>query len=200
MLVGRRMSRDVVTATPDDYLSTAQARMWLGGFRRIPVVEDGQLVGIVTDRDIKEHWGRLERTKISEVMTDNPLTVSPESTLEKAAQIMLEKKISGLPVLEQGRLVGIITTSDVVQAFLDVLGASVSGAPRIDLLLEGKGQDLSSASKTVAEEGAEILGLGTYRDRWGKSAVCYLRLRTEDPDRVADLLRRKGFNVLGVHP
>lgn len=95
-------------------------------------------------------------------------------------------------------LAGIITTSDIVQAFLDVMGASEEGAARIDLLLEGEGHDLSSASKTIAREGGEILGVGTYREKWEESPVFYLRLRAADPDRIADALREKGYGVLGV--
>ena len=200
MLVGKRMSGKVVTLTSDDYLSTAQSRMWSGKFRRLPVVQDERLVGIITDRDLREHLGRLERTRISEAMTENPLTVTPETTLEEAAQTLLKNKIGGLPVIELGKLVGIITTSDILQAFLDVMGVSVSGAARIDLLLEGKRQDFTSASKIIAEEGGEILGLGTYREKWGESHVCYLRLRTADPERVTKALEEKGYNVLGVHP
>lgn len=199
MLVGKRMSGKVVTLTPDDYLSTAQSRMWKGGFRRVPVVQDEQLVGIVTDHDLREHLGRLDKTRIGEVMTENLLTVSPEATLEEAAQTLLKNKIGGLPVVERGNVVGIITVSDIVQAFLDVMGAAVPGTARIDLLLEGKRQDLTSASRIISEQDGEILGLGTYREKWGESHVCYLRLRASDPERLAKTLQEKGYNVLGVH-
>ncbi len=200
MLVGKRMSKKVETLTPDDYLSTAQSRMWKGGFRRVPVVQDERLVGIITDHDLREHLGHLDRTRIGEVMAENPLSVAPEATLEEAAQTLLKNKIGGLPVVDGGKVVGIITASDILQAFLDVMGASVSGTVRIDLILEGKRQDLTSASKIIADEGGEILGLGTYREKWGESHVCYLRLRTSDPDSLAKVLQEKGYNVLGVHP
>ncbi len=199
MLVGNRMSGKVVTLTPDDYLSTAQSSMWKGGFRRVPVVQDDQLVGIITDRDLRENLGRLDRTTIGESMTENPLTVTPETTLEDAAQTMLKNKIGGLPVIKEGKVVGIITASDILRAFLDVIGASTSGTVRIDLLLEGKKHDLAGASKIVSEQDGEILGLGTYREKWGASHVCYLRLRTSDPERLAKVLQEKGYNVLGVH-
>lgn len=163
MLVGNRMSSNVVALTPEDYLSTAQAKMWLGGFRRVPVVQDGDLVGILTDRDIREHLGRLERTKISAAMTEDLVTVTPETTLEEAAQIMLKHKIGGLPVLKAGKIVGMITTSDIVQAFLDVMGASVSGTARIDLVLEEE-HTVADAAKIIGEQGGEILGVGTYRE------------------------------------
>ncbi|MBI3059667.1 MAG: CBS domain-containing protein [Deltaproteobacteria bacterium] len=183
------MSSNVVALTPEDYLSTAQAKMWLGGFRRVPVVQDGDLVGILTDRDIREHLGRLERTKISAAMTEDLVTVTPETTLEEAAQIMLKHKIGGLPVLKAGKIVGMITTSDVVQAFLDVMGASVSGTARIDLVLEEEEHTVADAAKIIGEQGGEILGVGTYRESWGKSPVCYVRFRAADPERATNALR-----------
>src|SRR3972149_6481307 len=118
MLVGNRMSSNVVALTPEDVLSTAQAKMWLGGFRRVPVVQDGDLVGILTDRDIREHLGRLERTKISAAMTEDLVTVTPETTLEEAAQIMLKHKIGGLPVLKAGKIAGMIIALSLCRSFV----------------------------------------------------------------------------------
>jgi len=164
------------------------------------VVQDGGLVGIVTDRDLRQHMGFLERTKVNAAMTEELITVTPEMTLEQAAQLMLKHKIGGLPVVEQGHLVGIITTSDILQAFLNVTGATETGSGRIDLLLEGEGHDLAGASKIIAEKRGEILGVGTYREKWGESPVCYLRVRTANPDELADEIKQWGFTVLGVHP
>ena len=117
-----------------------------GRFHRLPVVKEGKLVGIITDRGLREHKGFLEQTKVSAVMTENVMTVTPRLTVEKAAQLMLSHKIGGLPVTDDGKLVGVITTSDILQAFLDVMGASEEGSYRIDFLLED-GHDLSLASE-----------------------------------------------------
>ncbi|MGH7773005.1 MAG: CBS and ACT domain-containing protein [Candidatus Binatia bacterium] len=199
MLVGKRMTKDPVTITPDDYLATARSKMQTGGFRGLPVMKDGQLVGIVTDRDLRQHIGYLEKTKVNTAIAEDLVTVTPETTLEEAAQLLLKRKIGGLPVVEGGKLVGIITTSDILRAFLDVIGASDESTIRIDLLLEGEGHDLADASKTIAEEGGEILGVGTYREKWGESPVCYLRMRAANPDHLAKLLKERGFTVLGVY-
>ena len=109
MLVRHHMTKEPITVELDDLLSQAAHKMKAGGFRRLPVVSDGKLVGIVTERDLREHRGQLEHTKINGVMTENLFTVSPEITLEEAAQIMLEQQIGGLPVIHEGRLIGIIT-------------------------------------------------------------------------------------------
>ncbi len=199
MLVGKRMSKDPVTVTAEDLLIQARLKMQRGGFRRLPVVSDGQPVGIITDRDTREHAGYLDRTEVRAAMSKKPITVTPATTLETAAQILLKRKIGGLPVMENGRLVGMITTSDVLQAFLDVMGASEETSRRIDFVLREEGGGVAEASKIVAREGGEVLGVGTYRGKWGDTPVCYLRLRSGDADAIAKLLKVKGFEVLGVH-
>lgn len=119
--------------------------------------------------------------------------------IEDVAQILLERQIGGLPVLADGQLVGIITTSDVMRAFLDVMGASQGGTTRIDFMLEGEERSLAEASRLVAREGGEILGVGTYRAKADENPVCYLRIRCPNANTIAKTLRYGGFNVLGVH-
>lgn len=198
MLVGKRMSKDPVTVMPEELLIQARVRMQKGGFRRLPVVRNEQLVGIITDRDIREHVGLLDRTEVKEAMTEKPTTVTPATTLEAAAQLLLTRKIGGLPVVEQGRLVGMITTSDVLQAFLDVMGASEETSKRIDFVMREREGGVAEASRIVVQEGGEVLGVGTYRGKWGDTPVCYLRLRSGEANAIAKALREKGFEVLGV--
>jgi acetoin utilization protein AcuB len=199
MIVGNRMTKEPITVEPDDLLIRASHKMQTGGFRRLPVVSDGKLVGIITAHDLREHHGHLERTKINGAMTENPVTVTPGTTLEEAAQILLERQIGGLPVLAEGRLVGIITASDILEAFLDVMGASHGGSARIDFVLEGEEHGFVEATRAVAREGGEVLGVGTYREKLGENPVCYLRLLSGNPEKIAKTLRSSGFNVLGVH-
>lgn len=199
MIVGNRMSKPAVAITPEEHLDVARQKMTEGKFRRVPVVSDGKLVGIITDRDLREHTGHLDRTKISAVMTEQPITVTPGTTLEEAAKILLSHQIGGLPVVEKDKLIGIITTSDVLKAFLDVMGASEEASTRIDFILEGEEHGFQEASRIVSREGGEILGVGTYRGTMGNNPVCYLRLAKGQPDQIAKALRQSGFDVLGVH-
>ena len=200
MLVSNRMTKDPVTVTGEDLLIQAQLKMQKGGFRRLAVVSDGQLVGIITDRDMRAHAGYLDRTEVKAAMSKKPITVTPATTIEAAAQLLLKQKIGGLPVVENGRVVGIITTTDILQAFLDVMGASEETSSRIDFVLEGEGHGLAEASKIISQERGEVLSVGTYRKTWGETPVCYLRLRSGDADAIAKVLRERGFEVLGVHP
>lgn len=199
MIVGNRMTKEPITVEPDDLLIRASHKMQAGGFRRVPVVSEGKLVGIVTERDVREHHGRLEHTKIIGAMTENPLTVAPATTLEEATQILLERQIGGLPVIADGRLIGIITASDILNAFLDLMGASHGGSTRIDLVLEGEEHGLVEATRIVAREGGEVLGVGTYREKPGEDPVCYLRLISDTAEKIARGLRASGFKVLGTH-
>jgi len=193
------MTKHPVTITSEELLSQAKEKIAAGRFRRLPVVSDGKLTGIITERDLRQYAGVLERTKVNAVMTENPITVSPETMLEDAADIMLKNQIGGLPVLHQGQLVGIITISDVMQAFLAVMGASESASARIDFTLEGEEHGLVEASRIVSREAGEILGVGTYREKFGANPVCYLRVLSRNAEAIAKALRQSGFDVLGVH-
>ncbi len=198
MIVGHHMTHNPVVIGPDEFLAAADERMRRGSFRRLPVVSGGKLVGIITERDLRQHLGYLKNTKVTAAMTEPAMTVSPNDTIEKSAHLMLEKKIGGLPVVEGKELVGIITYSDILETFLNVMGASEEGTARIDLLI-GPGSNLSTASKTLEDEGAEIVGLGTYREAWGNDSVCYMRLRCTDPQHIAAVLQTKGYSVVGVY-
>ncbi len=126
-LVRDWMSCKVITVTPETTLPTVEQLMVSKTIRRVPVVDNGRLVGIVTYGDIRNArpsavsslniWELnylITRIKMSEIMTRDPITVSPETTIGEAAQKMLANMISGLPVLDsQGHLVGIITESDI---------------------------------------------------------------------------------------
>jgi acetoin utilization protein AcuB len=193
------MTQPPVTVSPKDTLATAQEKMTAGHFRRVPVVQDGVLVGILTDRDIRRHVGVEERTRVGAAMTETPLSISPLTTVEEAVQLMLKHQISGLPVLENGKVIGIITTSDVLHAFLEMTGASASESVHIDLLQTEKGGDLAKAAAIVNEIGGEVLGVGTYREPWSEQSVFYVRLRGVDAAAASAALQNKGYTVLSTH-
>jgi CBS domain-containing protein len=124
MQIANAMSREPVTIRSDDALAKAKALMEAGRFRRLPVVDDGHLVGILTERDLRAHAGYLESTRVNVVMRTAVVTVAPDDNVEDAARLMLKHKIGGLPIVADGRLVGIVTTSDLLAAFLRVVQAT----------------------------------------------------------------------------
>lgn len=119
MKVADWMKNNVETIHPRDSLADAAAKMKDGRFRRLPVVDDGgALIGIVTERDLREHKGFLPATRVTAAMVENPVTVGPDDSIEQAAEIILARKIGGLPVVDKGALVGIITETDLLAGFL----------------------------------------------------------------------------------
>ena len=115
-MIGPWMTRNPVTATPEEKLSSVHSKMLEGGFRCIPILKDGVPVGIVTDRDIRNHLGFLEHTEAFKAMSESLITVSPSTTVREAARLLRERKIGALPVVEDGKLTGVITTTDVLNA------------------------------------------------------------------------------------
>jgi len=114
--VAHWMARNPVVAGPDEKLSALTERMFEGSFRMLPIVEHEVLVGIVTDRDIRSHTGEWDRTTAKQAMTEAVVTVTSETSVQEAARLLRERKIGGLPVLEHGRLAGVISVSDVLEA------------------------------------------------------------------------------------
>jgi acetoin utilization protein AcuB len=128
MKVGDRMTKHPVTVSPADTLAHAQEKLRNGGFRQMPVIDGHGLVGIITDRDIRRHGRHSIAATVQSAMTNDLLTVSPETPLEEAARLLLRHKIGGLPVVNGEELVGIISTTDILQAFVDLLAGSESPA------------------------------------------------------------------------
>jgi acetoin utilization protein AcuB len=131
MLVGDWMKRNPVTVSPQDSLAVAQGKMRAGRFRQLPVVSAKKLVGIITDRDLRQHGREMRVTNVSAAMTEGVITVTPQTPLEAAVRILLERKIGGLPVLDEDRVVGIITTSDILKAFLDLVELDLPLSPSV---------------------------------------------------------------------
>jgi CBS domain-containing protein len=124
--VAEFMTRDLVTVRADDDLALAESLLRLGGIRHLPVVQDGRLVGLLTQRDLLRsgHAGResARTARVGDAMTAGPSTVRPATSLATAARTMLEHKYGCLPVCEEdGRLVGIVTEADFVRFAADVV-------------------------------------------------------------------------------
>jgi acetoin utilization protein AcuB len=130
MQVLNLMTADPVSVGSHDTLAQAKAIMDEGHFRRLPVVDGEQLIGILTERDIREHTGYLESTRVTAAMRTALITLGPRATVEEAARVMLRHKIGGVPIIDDGKLVGIVTTSDLLKAFLAMVEASHHGAGR----------------------------------------------------------------------
>ncbi|GAB61701.1 MAG: CBS domain-containing protein [Candidatus Jettenia sp.] len=132
MLVKEMMKTQLVTLNADAKLGFANDIMYLGRIRHLPVMKGEDIVGILSQRDLyrasltsiltnwRENKEFLDSVKVSEVMTKNVITVSPDTTVEEAAKIMIDKKVGCLPVVkDRNKLIGLITETDVLQYFID---------------------------------------------------------------------------------
>lgn len=211
MLVRDRMSKEVVTIPSSTTILEAQRIMRESRVRRLPVVDEGKLVGIVTYNDLLEAspskattLSRFELTyllskmTVAEIMTREVITVSPDVPIEEAALIMQRNQIGGLPVMKEGRVVGIITESDIFEVFVETLGVR-EGGTRITLELPQKPGVLHEVTEVIKEYGINILSLATFYEE-GKSGYRYVvvRINTLNPSGIVTKLRERGMTVTHV--
>ncbi len=195
MLVRERMSREPVTIAPDVSVSDALRLMHERKVRRLPVLDShGKLVGIVADQDLlyaspspvsslsvwEMHY-LLARLKVEEVMTHKVITVEEDTPLEEAARIMADNKIGGLPVLCEGKLVGIVTETDLFKIFLELLGARQPGVRVTALIPDTKGT-LAKITNAIFGAGGNIMAFGVTCDASG--ARWQVTLKVQDVPRV----------------
>jgi nucleotide-binding universal stress UspA family protein len=117
--VGAWMTHNPVIANLEDNLSAVEAKMHSGDFRAVPVVNNGVVVGIITDRDLRRLTGTLDTTLVKDAMTEHVITVTVDTPIAEAARLLRERKIGGLPVVDDGKLAGMITVTDVLQALTE---------------------------------------------------------------------------------
>jgi len=175
MLVRERMSHPVITIQPDIPIMDAHDLMQKEHIRRLPVINKRkQLVGIVSERDIL-HAEPSDVTSLSvwevryllskiideEVMTRDVITITEDTPIEDAARIMADNKIGGLPVLRDGKVVGIITETDLFKILLEMLGARESGI-RLAVLVPNISGGLIQLTKAISDIDGNILSMGTF--------------------------------------
>jgi acetoin utilization protein AcuB len=206
MLVEDVMQAAVITITPKTSLPEAMGLLRHRGIRHLPVVEDDTLVGIVSDRDLKgamaspatsleAHELRylLDALTVDEIMTRAVITVGRTFPIEEAARLMVKEKVSALPVTERGRLVGIVTETDVLELFVKGMGAGEPSS-RIDVRLGGNNATLADLVHAVEDASVEISSIMTLGGRAGQKDVV-IRVRSMDPRPATANLEARGYAV-----
>ncbi|MCD8568325.1 MAG: CBS domain-containing protein, partial [Geovibrio sp.] len=175
MFVKNWMRREVITISQDETILDAKHVMKENGIRRLPVVENNKLVGIITEKDIKEYSPSrassldvyelkrlLAKTLVKDAMNVNVITVHPETPIEKAALILRDKRFGGLPVInDAGELAGIITAIDLFDIFVESMGFSHQST-RIAIVLEDRKGALAEMTKIIDSHGLNIVSLATF--------------------------------------
>ena len=206
MFVGKRMKTDVITVSPGDTLHRAGSLLKEHRIHHLPVLEGTELVGIVTDTDIRN--ARLaeappdaagatsarDRT-VAEVMTRDVVTLSPRDTIEDAALILHRRRFEAIPVVEGRRLVGIVAKADVIGAFLDTLNIESVGV-RVEVVLPQETASVLQLVRVLGEMPLSIRSL--ILSPRGKEFVAFVRVSTIDVASVRERLRDAGFKVPDV--
>ena len=175
MFVAERMTKHPVTMTSDATVGEVDRVMKKNKFHRMIIVDDGKLVGYLSDRDVMrvapspatslskfEIRELLDKLKARDIMQKKVVTVGEDATIEEAALIMYNNKVGGLPVIsEVGKVVGIITATDILKTFVNVMGLPEGGKTRITLEVENKVGALAEISKIFADNGINLDSLIT---------------------------------------
>ncbi|MGB7972300.1 MAG: CBS and ACT domain-containing protein [Candidatus Deferrimicrobiaceae bacterium] len=211
MIVAKRMMRTPVFLDEDDSMKTAMDTLKDREIRHLPVLKGGEkLVGILTETDIKqaspstataleirEVYYLLDKIKVKQIMTKRPYTISPTAPIEEAAMVMREKKIGCLPVMEEGRLVGILTETDILDAFIESMGVRGPGR-RIELVLPTMGGGLFEVLKLLKDFDANIVSLATTSHDDSERKVLILRIETKNYKVLKTALRKSGYDILSA--
>jgi len=208
MRVRDMMTKNPMTIDSQTLVLDAQKIMRENNIRRLPVVEKGKLVGIITHHDILEAAPSpatslsvhelnylLSKMKVKEIMKKNPVTLTPDTPFEEALRIGQEKKIGSFPVVENGKLVGIATESDIVRFLTRALGVREEGSR---ITIEGLGGKLTDLEKIISianQHQIIILSMISLPRPEKKDWMIVLRLKTSDPDPIVRDFKKAGFNV-----
>ena len=200
MFVKTKMTANPFIISPDQTIPDAHEIMQQYGVKRLPVVKNGKLVGVVSKEDIAhaspskattfsvgELTYLLDKTKISKVMVKNPITISPDALLEEAATLMRDHDIGFLPVMKNDKLVGIITQSDILDSFIDILGFREPGT-RFTVEADDEPGMMSKATGIITH-------MAVYRGENGKSTMV-IGINSLNVDEIESAIEAAGFRVL----
>jgi len=195
MLVGERMTTDPLTIGDDAEVQQALEMLKERKLRHLPVLDDDEtLVGIVSEKDLLR--AKPERL-VREVMTKDVVTVTEYTALEEAARVMADGKFSSLPVMRNGKLVGIVTETDLFQIFLEFLGAREDGVRLTMLVPEEKGM-LASVTSEISHMGGNILALGTFMGEDPTNRMVTVKVADVPTTKLVAIMEALGMEIVDV--
>lgn len=206
MMVRMWMTKEPAVAAPTMPLLEAHELLRSRKIRRLPVVEKGRLAGIVTMTDMQkllfvgENGATLalpHHYEVKDVMTKSPLTVAPNDPIEHAALLMHQNRISSLPVLENARVVGIITGTDVFRSFIGIMGLEEQGR-RISLEAEHDNSGLQSLLDLADLHDVQVLSVVTLRSYSQTHSLVILRARGAGVEEFIDDVRGGGYRIVDI--
>ena len=207
MLVRSKMTSNVITASPETTLADALKLTRGNRIRHLPVVENNRLVGLVTDRDLRlampPVWASdtdhallrdaLTTKQVCDVMVTQIITTAPNTPIENAARLLYEHRIGCLPVLDGEEMVGIITETDLLRAFVELFGADEAGS-RLEIRMQDKPGELSRVVRAIGVD-HKLNITGIVMPRIDTDYTVVVHLATREPQEIIEHLRRIGYRV-----
>ena len=209
LLVRDWMTRNLLTLSPKASVAEALTLCRERRIRHIPILEEGRLVGIVSDRDLRdaspalgdpERTRTLQEIRVGDVMTREVITADPQDSIENAAQEMYELKIESLlvvaerPAAADEELLGIVTSSDVMRALVMLAGLPNPGC-RIEVRAPNRAGILAEVAGKIRDLGVDIVSVLSDPDRRSGHRTMVFQLTTVDPSSVMQSLRMAGYEV-----
>lgn len=206
MLVEEIMNTSVPTLTPSHTINDAITLLKVKKIRHLPIINnEREVVGVVTDRDLKEatpstlqsvlHNDIYERP-LEEIMTKNPITGHPLDFVEETASIFYDNRIGCLPIVSKGKLVGMITESDLLYKFIELTGVHQPGS-QIEVRVPNRTGVLFEVSKIFYEQKLNVLSVLVYPDKvQNDHKILVLRVKTMNPLKLIEAIKAEGFEVL----
>ncbi len=197
------MTRDVVTLGPEASAHEAMGLCREKGIRHIPVVDKGRLVGLVSDRDLRDvspsREGRdqesaLAWARLKDIMSTDLATISPLDTIDHVAQEIYDRKIGCLPVVDGQELVGIITSQDMMRTMIELTGAHVRGS-WIEVEVPNQPGSLAEVTDAIRDRQVNIAGVFLGPAQKATHRIIVLRLETTNPKGIAQSLEEAGYHT-----
>ncbi|HUE99309.1 MAG TPA: CBS domain-containing protein [Anaerolineales bacterium] len=200
MFVGERMSRPVISVSPDAPINEVLAMFRNEHIRRAPVMKNGKLVGIVSERDLLNAspssattlsvWEMnylISKVLIKNVMTKKVITVDKDIPIEEAARIMADRKIGGVPVVSAGKVVGMITETDLFKVLLELMGAREK-ATRVTATVPDQPGELAKITKAIASNGGDFISFGVFSGPDANSRVVTFKVQGIKKEKIKEVL------------
>ena len=197
MKVKNWMKADPVTIGRTMLIQQAAELMKKHSIRHLPVVEGDQLEGFITQTDLRQYFfpSMVEDITVHDVMVVKPYTIAVNSSIDQAARLIHDYKIGGLPVMDGEKLVGVITSSDIVSGFIEVMGL-LQSSTRLDVIVDKDG-GVEDVTRIITEKDIEIFSVAT-ENQSAKRKVYYFRLGKGDIEPVVKALEVAGHKVVSV--
>jgi acetoin utilization protein AcuB len=196
MKINALMIPDPITITEKASVSDAIELMKVNSIRHLPVVSQKKILkGFLTLADLKQGLipSMLGDLTLTDLMIKKPITVDPDSDIEIAAQLIYKHKIGGIPVVKKNKLVGIITESDILRAFIDMMGI-LTASSRVDVVIKDEPGLFRKALQIINDNGGEIINVGITAQQTRKR-IYYFRLSACKTDIIKKALEDSGFEV-----